>query len=256
MTKKTFLFFIFAFAAACFHAFETASAQHSCCGGGGGHATHGGAGAMDGHAGHAGDAHAAHREAPPLRASHGGQIATIGPNSFEVVYLPKEIRVYFYGPSHQPESARGVEGEVALYWISGSQAGLFPLRYPNLPPEFREQDYVGVPVDLSKVREGQMTAAFKFTRLPYGQPQPTVFTQTVAFASPHSPEAAGDDRAAIARQGICPVTGGKLGSMGEPVRVDLVGGRSLFVCCEGCIAKVRANPDFYLARLAQPHGDG
>ena len=84
-----------------------------------------------------------------------------------------------------------------------------------------------LPIDLSKVREGQMTAAFKFTRVPYGQPQPTVFTQAVAFTSPVSHGVAGDDRAAIARQGICPVTGGKLGSMGEPVKV----GRGAVAVC-------------------------
>lgn len=249
---KTFPYL--AIAAFCFYGLNTASAQHACCGGGG-HAAHD-AGATQDHAGHLGGEHAQHRQVPAFEPLHGGQIATVGPHNFEVVYLPKEIRVYIYGPSHQPESAKGVEGELALHWISGSQAGRYPLRYATLPPNSREQDYVGIPIELSRIREGQMTASFKFTRLPYGQPQPTVFTQAVALASPPSDDAAGDNRAVIAQQRLCPVTGGELGSMGEPVKVELGGGRSLFVCCKGCIAKVKANPDFYLAKIAQLRGDG
>jgi len=50
--------------------------------------------------------------------------------------------------------------------------------------------------------------------------------------------------AAISRQKICPVSGKPLGSMGDPVAVDMNGQR-LYVCCAGCVNAVKANPAKY-----------
>ncbi len=46
-------------------------------------------------------------------------------------------------------------------------------------------------------------------------------------------------------QQTCPVTGEKLGSMGPPIPVS-VNGRTIQVCCQGCVSAVRKNPDKYL----------
>jgi YHS domain-containing protein len=56
------------------------------------------------------------------------------------------------------------------------------------------------------------------------------------------------DRQLIAKQQTCPVTGEKLGSMGEPYKV-VVKGRVVFLCCEGCKEEIEAHPDKYLAKL-------
>lgn len=48
------------------------------------------------------------------------------------------------------------------------------------------------------------------------------------------------DRAAAERQGTCPVTGLPLGSMGAPIKV-MAGGKEVFVCCEGCIGRVKSS---------------
>jgi Cu(I)/Ag(I) efflux system membrane fusion protein len=56
------------------------------------------------------------------------------------------------------------------------------------------------------------------------------------------------DRELIARQKMCPVTGADLDSMGGPVRLE-VAGRVVFICCEGCEAALRKDPDKYLSRL-------
>ncbi|MBW3542721.1 MAG: hypothetical protein KY476_20850 [Planctomycetes bacterium] len=56
------------------------------------------------------------------------------------------------------------------------------------------------------------------------------------------------DRAAALRQRTCPVTGDLLGSMGRPLKVD-VRGRSVFVCCRGCVEDIEANPAQYLPQL-------
>ena len=57
-----------------------------------------------------------------------------------------------------------------------------------------------------------------------------------------------------AEQKTCPVTNLKLGSMGEPIAVE-VEGRKVWVCCSNCPPKLKAQPAKYLARLAPPPRD-
>ncbi|ODU00003.1 MAG: RND transporter [Planctomycetes bacterium SCN 63-9] len=52
----------------------------------------------------------------------------------------------------------------------------------------------------------------------------------------------------VADQKLCLVTNAKLGSMGDPVPVK-ISGTSLWMCCEGCEAKLKASPDKYLIKL-------
>ena len=56
------------------------------------------------------------------------------------------------------------------------------------------------------------------------------------------------DRAAAEKQKICPVTGELLGSMGTPRKIT-VKGRDVFLCCQGCEATFKKDPDKYLAKL-------
>ena len=55
-------------------------------------------------------------------------------------------------------------------------------------------------------------------------------------------------------QKICPVTNAKLGSMGDPIRVE-VEGRTVWTCCNACPPKLKAQPAKYLARLTPPPED-
>jgi hypothetical protein len=55
-----------------------------------------------------------------------------------------------------------------------------------------------------------------------------------------------EDRAVVNKQKVCPVTQKPLGSMGPPVRVA-VQGRIVFLCCEGCEAALKRNPEKYLS---------
>lgn len=57
-----------------------------------------------------------------------------------------------------------------------------------------------------------------------------------------------DERQLIAKQKTCPVTGKPLGSMGGPVRVE-VGGRIVYVCCEGCSEPLRESPAKFFEKL-------
>jgi hypothetical protein len=42
-----------------------------------------------------------------------------------------------------------------------------------------------------------------------------------------------------------------LGAMGKPMKVELEGGKSLFICCGGCRKKVMSDPAKYLAKVGQ-----
>jgi hypothetical protein len=57
-----------------------------------------------------------------------------------------------------------------------------------------------------------------------------------------------DDQALVRRQKLCPVTDEPLGSMGTPVRVQL-SGKTVFLCCQGCEAELKANETKYLSKL-------
>jgi Cu(I)/Ag(I) efflux system membrane fusion protein len=52
-------------------------------------------------------------------------------------------------------------------------------------------------------------------------------------------------------QEFCPVTNLKLGSMGEPLTVEIEG-RRVWICCEGCRSSLEESPGKFLARLAVP----
>ncbi len=70
------------------------------------------------------------------------------------------------------------------------------------------------------------------------------------ISDPAPAKATKADEAAIARQKMCPVTDEPLDSMGVPWKV-YAKGRPIFLCCKGCIKKIQANPDFYLAKTAR-----
>lgn len=57
-----------------------------------------------------------------------------------------------------------------------------------------------------------------------------------------------EDRQSAQRQRICPVSGELLGSMGEPVKLD-VEGREVWICCAGCEGALRKDPERYLTKL-------
>jgi hypothetical protein len=56
------------------------------------------------------------------------------------------------------------------------------------------------------------------------------------------------DRPLAEKQRLCPVTGGALGEMGTPVKVDIKG-QTVFLCCDACKNKALGNPDKTLAEV-------
>ena len=56
------------------------------------------------------------------------------------------------------------------------------------------------------------------------------------------------DRQLAEKQKLCPVSDEPLGKMGKPYKV-IVKGRTVFLCCDGCEAAIKKDPDKYLAKL-------
>jgi hypothetical protein len=57
------------------------------------------------------------------------------------------------------------------------------------------------------------------------------------------PEQVKREQLRIAVQAICPMSGGKLGEHGAPLKVK-VGEETLFLCCQGCLKK-KINPEHW-----------
>jgi hypothetical protein len=78
------------------------------------------------------------------------------------------------------------------------------------------------------------------------QPPPLPQMVTTPRTPPEPLSAA--DQALVQQQRICPVTEAPLGSMGQPVAVTVLD-RKVFLCCRGCEARLKADPQKFLAKL-------
>jgi YHS domain-containing protein len=57
-----------------------------------------------------------------------------------------------------------------------------------------------------------------------------------------------DEQEAALKQGVCPVSGGNLGSMGTPFKITKEG-RTFYLCCDGCEDEVNKDPKAVIAKL-------
>lgn len=81
-------------------------------------------------------------------------------------------------------------------------------------------------------------------------PTATSSDKTAADDLPGLKDLSPEDRKLAEKQKYCPKTGELLGSMGTPYKIKLKG-REFFLCCDGCEAEVRKDPDKYLKKLDQ-----
>ncbi len=186
---------------------------------------------------------------------HGGQVAKTTDLCLEVVYQPKETRIYLYDHAHKHLSARSVNGEALMQVRGNEKVYRFPTKYvAGKSPT--EHDYLAILADLSGVRDGDMQVTMHLENLPATNERTAHFTQTFALAkmSVSIAQLTAADRSAIADQQVCPVMGTKLGSHGAPIKM-LVGGQPLYLCCKGCIHKLESDPQAYLAKISKPRGN-
>ncbi|MHB1561407.1 MAG: efflux RND transporter periplasmic adaptor subunit, partial [Isosphaeraceae bacterium] len=116
---------------------------------------------------------------------------------------------------------------------------------PHLDPETRTLE-----VRYSLVNRGHRLRPGMFATVTLKTPvaEMPAFRGRLA-ASSHPGRPGGRTNLTAAEQKNCPVTTLKLGSMGDPIPVE-IDGRKIWTCCPACPPKLKAQPAKYLARLA------
>jgi Cu(I)/Ag(I) efflux system membrane fusion protein len=146
------------------------------------------------------------------------------------------------------------EGQAVEATVEGLPGEVFPgeveFIQPHLDPETRT-----VEVRYSLKNPGHRLRPGMFATVTLKTP----VADTPAFrarlaASPRAGQRGSRTDLTAAEQKTCPVTNLKLGSMGDPVPVE-VEGRRVWTCCGNCPPKLKAQPAKYLARLAPPPRD-
>lgn len=172
-----------------------------------------------------------------------------------------------------PESPENSRSELLVPTTAVVEHGTIRIVYVETMPGM----FDGVPVELGERRGGdyvvrtglqpgqQVVAMGAFLIDAESRLNPNVATQffganaqVAASQPPPMPQKSGAqsareplsaaDQLLVKQQRLCPVTEAPLGSMGQPIAVT-VRDRKVFICCKGCEASLKANPEKFLARL-------
>lgn len=159
-----------------------------------------------------------------------------------------QARLYVFDKARRALSARLVRAQMALQPPDASDVVRIPFRYVP-PTPGADQDFVAATFDFSQLRDKEVPLTIDFANLPDLR-QPTASFSPVFSVDQVRPYVAQvvlseTDRAGIAQQRICPVSGDVLGSKGQIVKV-LIGERPLYLCSKDCMAEVRKSPEKFL----------
>ena len=179
-----------------------------------------------------------------------GQYVTEGQALFEVADLSHvwvKARVY-EDRAGMVRVGQEVEARVEAY-PGEVFRGKVAFVQPHLDPATRTME---VRYDLENPGERLLPGFFATVTLKTPMAETPMFRGRMARVHAHSHP---NPNPTVAEQETCPVTGGALGSMGDPVKAE-AGGRSVWTCCAACPPKLKASPAKYLARLDPPPADG
>lgn len=165
---------------------------------------------------------------------NGGSVREVGAIQIETVVSQSGIQLYIYDKSGKPTSADGGRGAATLRVAGNTKR----YRYDLLPDG---KGGLTAPVNLSKFAGRQVELDIQLVGI-FGV-RGRVIYQEVANIPPSEEQLTA---AAIARQKLCPVSGKPLGSMGQPVAVEVASGK-VYVCCAGCADALKADPSKYAA---------
>jgi YHS domain-containing protein len=171
----------------------------------------------------------------PQSGPNGGTMKQVGELQLETVVSEGGIKMFVFARDGQPLAVEGGRGAASLR-VEGNAKRF---RYDLLPDG---KGALTAPVNLSQIAGRQIELDLQLVGLPGAGSRP-ITLQEVATV-PASPEQLA--AAAIARQKICPVSGKPLGSMGQPVAVD-VNGQTVYACCNGCVNAIQSDPAKYAA---------
>jgi YHS domain-containing protein len=194
-----------------------------------------------------------HDHGAPL---HGGKVAMTKAYHFEVVFAKDGVKVYPRTHEDKPLDASKLSGTATFYHPNSPKPWFDrPLNVTAASPGHSPES-LGASVDTSTFPAKGIKVALKVSGLP--DPAESAATFDVPFTSATSgaivfARATKADEKAIAAQKTCPVSKEELDSMGGPLKVSR-GGKSTFICCQGCLKQIQADPDKYLAATETSRG--
>lgn len=170
------------------------------------------------------------------KGTHGGTLRQVGDIQTETIVSDSGATVYLSRQNGDTIDVAQYRG-VALIRIEGR-----PKRYRYDLVSVDQKKLVAF-VDLSQWTGREATVDIQIVEAGKDRSQRLVYQEIASI--PISERQLLES--AIATQKTCPVTGQPLGSMGDPVAVEVAGER-LFVCCAACVPKVEADPNKYLSK--------
>ncbi|QEG01490.1 Archaeal TRASH domain protein [Stieleria maiorica] len=180
-----------------------------------------------------------HQASAPQRGPNGGTMKQASGLQFETLVSQGGIKMFVFDRSGQRISVEQGRGAASLR-VEGNAKRY---RYDLLPDG---KGALTAPVNLSQIAGQQIEVEMQLVGLPGMGSRPLTLQEVATIpASQHQLAAA-----AIARQKICPVSGKPLGSMGQPVAVD-VNGQTVYACCGGCVNAIKSDPAKYAAGRPQ-----
>lgn len=183
---------------------------------------------------------------------HGGRVQEVGQLRVETIVETGGLRLFIYNPNGKALDLSGARGLVTLQIDGVAKRYRYDL-FPEVGDD-KQAESMAVAVDLSRIAGRNVELAIQLAGIQGTDRRPLQFSATASVPMTEAQKVA----AAIETQQVCPVSGQPLGSMGKAVPVA-VGEHTVYVCCEGCIAQVKAEPQKYLAMVrgstgAVPHG--
>ena len=189
-----------------------------------------------------------HKHGAPL---HGGKVAMTKEYHFEAVFNKDGLKLYPRTHEDKPIDTARLTG-TAMFQDPNAPKPLFEQKLAATPASPGQAvSSIGARIDFGKV-PANAKVSFRVAGLP--DPAETTVSFSVPFALAATTElvvtkATKDDAKAIAAQKTCSVSKEDLDSMGGPFKVSR-GDKSTFLCCEGCLKQVQADPDKYLGAVA------
>jgi Cu(I)/Ag(I) efflux system membrane fusion protein len=175
------------------------------------------------------------------------------PEGFPMFEIADLGRVWIQGRVYEHQMGLVREGEAVEAAVEAYPGRMFrgtlDFIQPTLDPETRT---VAVRFDVENPGLALRPGMFATVTLKAPVSDRPDFPSRMAGTSPRSREHR--NNLTVDEQKNCPVTRAKLGSMGEPVPVE-VQGRKIWTCCAACAPKIKSRPATYLSRLEPPPRD-
>ncbi len=195
----------------------------------------------------------------PARTARGGFLAKSDHHQFEVFFYRTGLRVFLQSIHGTPVTVSKLTG-TATFTLPGAPKPFVYAIKGSPAVGGRDPESLDLSLDLSRVPASGAKVTFQLEGL--GDPAEPRTTFSVPFTPVQRPSvtapapapapkailisrASQADQPSINAQRVCKVSGEPLGSMGVPIKVAR-GDKAVYLCCQGCVKTVQANPDRYL----------